>query len=192
MPIADATRSESAASNGTAPYPRSVTEGATGRDGVNGAALRLVARWPAARPFVVIGCTSIVAGGVVAAVTRPIGFELGSWLAAFLVLVGGVAQIALGAGQAWMAGTPPRPATVAIETVAWNLGIVATIVGSIASAPIVTAAGAVAVVAGLVLFLRGVQDATGPRGPRLLYRGVIVVVLISTPIGLVLAWTRHG
>jgi hypothetical protein len=154
---------------------------------------RLTTRWPVARPFVVVGFASITAGGVVAAVTRPTGFELGSWLAAFLVLVGGIAQIALGIGQAWMAERPPRSATVTAEVVTWNLGLVATIVGSLASAPVVTAAGAVAIVVALVLFLRGVGSAAdAARGPRLLYRGVIAVVLISTPVGLGLAWVRHG
>ena len=43
-------------------------------------------------------------GGAVAAVSDPFSFEQGSWLAAFLVLVGGVVQIALGAGQAALVG----------------------------------------------------------------------------------------
>jgi hypothetical protein len=153
----------------------------------------LITRWPAARPFLVIGSASITAGGVIAAVTRPTGFELGSWLAAFLVLVGGVAQVALGVGQAWMANELPPPATVTAEVAAWNLGLVATIIGSLASAPIVTAVGAVATVVALVLFFRGVgSGAIGARWSRMLYRGVIAVVLISTPVGLALAWVRHA
>jgi len=64
---------------------------------------------------------------------------------------------------------------------------------SLASAPFVTAVGAVAIVVALVLFLRGVGNgATSARWPRMLYRGVIAVVLISTPVGLALAWVRHG
>jgi hypothetical protein len=153
---------------------------------------RLIIRWPAARPFIVVGFVSITTGGVIAAVTRPTGFELGPWLAAFLVLVGGVAQIALGVGQAWMADQPPGSAAVTAEVASWNLGLVATIVGSLASAPLVTAVGAAAIVVALALFLRGVGNgATNVRWPRLVYRGVIAVVLISTPIGLALAWVRH-
>lgn len=153
----------------------------------------LIARWPVARPFVVVGFASITVGGVIAAVTRPTDFELGSWLAAFLVLVGGVVQIALGVGQAWMADQPPRSAAVTAEVASWNLGLAATIVGSLASAPLVTAVGAVAIVVALVLFLRGVgSGANTARWPPLLYRGVIAVVLISTPVGLALAWVRHG
>jgi hypothetical protein len=154
---------------------------------------RLAERWPAARGFVVVAATGIVAGGVVAAVTHPTGFELGSWLAAFLVLVVGVAQLALGAGQAWLAGAAPSRATVRAELVAWNLGALLTIVGTLASAPVVTTLGGPAIVAALVLFLRGagVGAPSGGR-PALLYRSIVVVVLLSTPIGLVLAWARRG
>ncbi|HRW41812.1 MAG TPA: hypothetical protein P5193_09740, partial [Microthrixaceae bacterium] len=83
----------------------------------------LLERWPSARPFVVVGAVAVVAGGAVAAVTRPTGFELGPWLAAFLVLVGGVAQIALGAGQAWVADRVPASATVRSELAVWNVGL---------------------------------------------------------------------
>ena len=53
----------------------------------------------AARWFVAAGSSCVVVGGLVAAATGPTGFEDGSWVAAYLVLVGGVAQIALGVGQ---------------------------------------------------------------------------------------------
>lgn len=153
---------------------------------------RLVERWPSARPFLVIGVVSIVAGGAVAAVARPTGFELGSWMAAYLVLVGGVAQIALGAGQAWMADEPPSGATVYAEVACWNLALGATIIGSLASAPVATAVGAVATVVALILFLRGVRHATPRvRWPLHLYRGLVAIVLVSAPIGLFLAWARH-
>ena len=58
-------------------------------------AAQLVARWPAMRAFVVLGAVAIVAGGLIAAVTRPSGFAEGPWLAAYLVLVGGVALTSL-------------------------------------------------------------------------------------------------
>jgi hypothetical protein len=154
---------------------------------------RVVARWSVAAPFLVVGAASVIAGGLVAAVTRPTGFEMGSWLAAYLVLVGGVAQIALGVGQAALAQLSPPSATVRAEVVSWNLGLGATMIGSLASLPVVTSLGAVATIAALVLFLRGVRGrATEARRWRLLYGGVILVVLVSTPIGLALAWARHG
>ena len=96
----------------------------------------LISHWRAARPFVGIGAVLITAGGLVAAITHPTDFELGSWLAAYLVLVGGVAQIALGLGQSWLAEQTPRPATVRAEVASWNVAVAATIVGSLASAPL--------------------------------------------------------
>jgi hypothetical protein len=156
---------------------------------------RLVAGWPAARPFVVIGAACVVAGGVVAAVSRPTDFELGPWLAAFLVLVGGVAQIALGAGQAWLVVRPSAPRRVAIEVVTWNAGAALTIVGSLASLPVVTTLGGLALLCALALFFDTVRRgnaASWSRVARRLYMGVTAVVLVSTPIGLALAWIRHG
>jgi hypothetical protein len=153
----------------------------------------LVSRWSAARPFLVIGSVCIVAGGGVAAITRPTEFELGSWLAAYLVLVGGVAQIAFGVGQAWLAEDSPRPGEVRAEVATWNVGVVATIVGTLTPAPIVTTLGGVATVVALALFLLGVRrPGAAPRWAQILYRGVAAIVLISTPVGLTLAWIRHG
>jgi len=144
-------------------------------------------------PFLVIGSSSIVAGGLVAAVTRPTGFDLGPWVAAFLVLVVGVAQIALGAGQAWLADQRPRPVTTRRELIAWNLGILATLVGSLQGAPVVTSAGGLVTVVALAWFLGPVWASTsGPRWARLVYRAGVAVLLVSAPIGVLLAWTGSG
>lgn len=153
----------------------------------------LTQRWRSIRPFAALGSLSIVAGGFVAAVTRPTGFEMGSWLAAFLVLVGGVAQIALGGGQAWLTDRQPSANTLIAELTIWNVGLALTIAGSLASIPAVTTIGSLAVVAALALFLRVVRN--GPyrlRRPRLVYQLLLWFVLISTPVGIVLAWIRHG
>lgn len=183
-----------------APTPGPPTSGTT--DDVPGPDRRsaeiLLERWPAARPFVFIGAVAIVVGGAVAAVTRPTGFDLGPWLAAFLVLVGGVAQIALGAGQAWVADRVPPSATVRSELAVWNIGLAATVAGSLLAAPALTAAGAMAVLVALTLFLTATRPhrdepaPIAPRWARVLYPLGIAVVLISTPIGLVLSWSRHG
>lgn len=150
-------------------------------------------RWPAARPFLLVGSALTLAGGVVAAATRPTDFELGSWLAAFLVLVGGVAQVALGAGQAWMADPPPSSRGVAVEITAWNAAVLLTAVGTLASRPAATVLGAVAMVVAVASFLVGVRATRSVnRWAIALYRFVAVVILVSTPIGLVLTFTRHG
>jgi hypothetical protein len=48
--------------------------------------------------FLATAAAMVVAGGSVAAVNGASSFAHGSWLAAYLVLVGGVAQLLLGIG----------------------------------------------------------------------------------------------
>ena len=93
----------------------------------------LTGRWRAASTFVIIGAICVVAGGLVAALSGPTGFEQGSWLAAYLVLVGGVAQIALGGGQAWLARRVPRARSTRIEAWSWNVGAAAVVRGTLPS-----------------------------------------------------------
>jgi hypothetical protein len=152
----------------------------------------LVARWPSVRPFVLIGSLCTVAGGLVAAVTRPTGFDLGSWTAAFLVLVGGVAQIAFGIGQGWLAYQPPSHRRVRAEAVFWNVGVGAAILGTLTGTPIVTTAAGFALVVALGLFMASTATPNSARrSGRAIYRVLAGIVTVSIPIGLGLAWTRH-
>jgi hypothetical protein len=145
-------------------------------------------RWAA--PFVLIGTSAIVTGGLVAAVTRPTHFDLGPWVAAFLVLVVGVAQISLGAGQACLADARPSILALSCEAVSWNLGAVATLVGTLWDAPAVTTIGAVSTAASLGWFLAAVWPSTrGPRWARSVYVGGVALLFGSALVGVVLAWT---
>lgn len=157
------------------------------------AAQELLARWPAARPFAVVAVACVVFGGVVAAVTRPTGFELGPWVAAFLVLVGGVSQLALGAGQAWLAGDPPSASRVRLEVAVFNTGAAGTVAGTLLGLPVVTTLAGVVLAIALVLFLvtTRARHESG-RLARAAYLAVVTVVLVSIPVGLVLAWIRHA
>jgi hypothetical protein len=153
----------------------------------------LIARWPGVRPFLLVGAASIVAGGVVAAVSRPSDFGNGPWLAAYLVLVVGMAQIALGGGQAWLAAAVPPTSLVRRELLAWNVGAVGVVVGTLTAVPVVTTVGGALSVAALVLFLGGVrQTGAVPAWARMTYRGIVTFVLLSIPVGLFMAWTRHA
>ncbi|MGZ4716615.1 MAG: hypothetical protein ACXWCB_07925 [Acidimicrobiales bacterium] len=152
----------------------------------------MVVRLRGARPFLLIGSLCTIAGGLVAAVTRPTGFVLGSWTAAFLVLVGGVAQIALGAGQAWLAEQPPPARRVRVEVVCWNTGVAATLVGTLAATPIITTVAGLALVPALALFIATTKAPSSVRrSGRVIYRALAGIVLVSIPIGLGLAWSRH-
>lgn len=152
----------------------------------------LAHRWPAVRPFLLVGTTCITAGGVVAAVSRPTDFGNGPWLAAYLVLVAGVAQVALGAGQAWLAADVPSPRLVRWQLSTWNLGAAGVVVGTLVAVPLLTSIGGAVTIVALVLFLAGVRR-TGlvPRWVPMAYRAVVAIVLVSIPIGLTMAWTRH-
>lgn len=152
----------------------------------------LPAAWRSGIVFVVVGSVLIVAGGLVAAVSRPTGFEKGPWVAAFLVLVGGVAQILIGGGQAGLVAQVPSRAVLAAELVTWNLGCAATVVGTLVASPPLTTLGGVALIASLVIFLVAVLTAWARPGlARTAYVTVVGFVLLSTPVGLVLAWVRH-
>jgi hypothetical protein len=153
----------------------------------------LVTRSATIWPFLMIGVTCTTAGGLVAAVTRPTQFTHGSWLAAYLVLVGGVAQIGLGTGQALLADHCPTPSRIRLELLAWNVGLVAVIVGTMVPAVLVTTLGGVLTAAALATFIAAGLHARRPlRLGWCLYMGTACFVLLSTPIGLALSWRRHS
>lgn len=139
--------------------------------------------------FLVIGCCSVVAGGMVAAVTGPWNLDYGSWLAAYLVLVCGVAQCAIGVAQAWLTGLPITSALEWTQVSCWNLGNAAVIAGTLASVPVLVDAGGV-----LLALTFGIAALVFRRpAPRLIgwvYRGVLAVLFVSIPIGIVLAHLR--
>lgn len=153
----------------------------------------LRARWGATLAFVAIGVGCIIVGGLVAAVTGPTGFKDGSWAAAYLVLVAGVAQLGLGAGQALLAAEPPTRRLVIGELAAWNSGNVAVLAGTFLGSPLLVDAGGLALVVALGLFLHGVRGSrVKGRWPLVLYRLLAGVVAVSIPVGLALSALRHG
>ena len=152
----------------------------------------LPAAWRSGIVFVAVGSVLIVVGGLVAAVTRPTGFDEGPWVAAFLVLVGGVAQMLIGGGQAALVTEAPSRVTLAIELATWNLACAATVIGTLIASPPLTTLGGVALIASLIVFLMVVlKQGARPGWARTAYVTVVGFVLISTPVGLLLAWVRH-
>lgn len=133
----------------------------------------------------VVGSCFVVVGGLVAAATGPLKLDQGSWLAAYLVLVCGVAQCAIGVAQRRLAGAPVRARSYWMQLICWNVGNAAVIVGTLAAVPLVADLGGVALIIPLVVTIRAVQTASRP----LLswgYRAVIGILIISIPIGLTL------
>lgn len=143
-------------------------------------------------PFAAFGTGCVVAGGLVAAVTAPAPSTHASWAAAYLVLVAGAAQVGLGFGQAVLAPRAPSGRRVAAQVGAWNGGNAAVLAGTLTGVlPLVDLGGALLVI-GLALLVHTVRGDLG-RGPRsgrwALYgfRLLALVLLVSIPIGLILA-----
>jgi hypothetical protein len=146
----------------------------------------------------VTGVCSVVLGGLIAAVTGPLDLTRGSWVAAYLVLVGGVAQCAMGRART-RRPDPPQPRRWGWAQIAcWNVGSAAVIGGTLAGEPLVVDLGSALLVVALVVALHAARPSAGPAaGPRSplpdrAYRALLLVLAISIPIGIVLSHLRHS
>lgn len=149
----------------------------------------LDARWETVRAFALTGTICVVSGGLVAAVTAPLHSERGAWAAAYLVLVGGVAQIALGFGQALLAAQAPDVSVARVQVATWTVGSAAVIGGTLSRAMLVADLGSALLVVTLLMSLRAVRHAHAGRAIWC-YRALIVLLVVSIPTGLVLARVR--
>lgn len=154
---------------------------------------RLWQRRAAFGPFAVAGVVSVFAGGIVAAaIAAPTPTRHGVWAVAYLVLVLGICQLALGAGQALMAETAPDNryslATAAVFNIA-NLGVLA---GVLTDRIVVLNAGSVLLFVALGMFLYGVRRSDRRGWPLHVYRLVVAVLAASIPIGLFLTTVGSG
>lgn len=154
-------------------------------------------------PFAVLGGGCVIAGGLVAAATAPAPSVHGAWAAAYLVLVAGVAQIALGAGQALLAPIVPSRRWVLAQIGAWNAGNAAVLAGTLGGVTPLVDVGGTGLVIGLTLLVAAVRG-TAVRGaavrdvaarlgarwgcwPLYGFRLLVLVLAVSIPIGLILA-----
>ena len=147
-------------------------------------------------PFTVIGVLCIVAGGLLAAATAPAPSEHTTWASAYLVLVGGVAQVGLALGQAMFTARISTP-VLAGQVAGWNLGNAAVLAGTLLGTTALVDLGGALLVVTLGLMARSL----GPAGVRQVggagrwwlygYRLLVVILFVSVPVGLVLAQIRH-
>lgn len=136
-----------------------------------------------------VGVAAIVLGGLVAAVASPLQFEKGSWLAAYLVLVAGVAQCVL-SKQDQLVGLPTASGRLAWTTPSlWVVGNVLVVSGALLSAPFVTDLGGLLLCAALVLATLGTRGAPHV-GRAWLLRAWYIALAVSIPVGLVLTHLR--
>lgn len=158
------------------------------------------------RLMIILGGFAVVLGGLVAAVSAPLTLDRGSWVAAYLVLVCGVAQYTIGTRQSRPRSRQPSAAGSWTQLLCWNLGNVAVVSGTLTDTIRVVDAGAV-----LLLITVGIaviswrHDASAGGEPRgrsgrqataaLIewgYRGLVLCLGVSIPIGVALAHLRSA
>lgn len=150
-------------------------------------------RWDAARPTlpaVAIGIACVAIGGLLSAVNSVNPTEHGSWAVAYLVLVLGLAQIALALGQSLLSGSPTPRRVLLVEVLTWNAGGALVLLGTLVGPKGLVDAGGILLVVTLALVARSVRaPGPGPRWHRVLFLALVLVLLVSIPIGLVLSRT---
>lgn len=143
-----------------------------------------------------IGGCCVVLGGLVAAVTAPLHLAHGSWLAAYLVLVAGVAQYAMGRARAWRPDMTLPPRWSWAQVGCWNVGNAAVVVGTLVGEPPAVDLGSALLVAALAIALYAAGPVTrrAPgRAPALVawaYRALLLVLALSIPVGMALSYLR--
>ena len=135
------------------------------------------------------GFACVALGGLVAAVTGPLELEKGSWLAAYLVLVAGLAQIVLAGQRQYFDAVAAGTTGFHLRVTLWAGGSLLVMAGSLAHAPFVVDAGGAALVVALAAALWNVRSARR-RGLAQLAGAFYAVLLVSIPVGLVLAHLR--
>ncbi len=140
-------------------------------------------------PFLTLGSAGIVFGGLFSAATARAATYHSAWFVAYFVLVVGVAQVALGLGQWWLASERPRTGLLVGELVAFNLGNAGVIVGTLLAASIWVDAGSALLIIALVSFAWAVHT-PARRGLALwTYWALIILLFASVIVGLVFAHT---
>lgn len=107
-------------------------------------------------PSLIAATVLIIAGGLISAFNSAAPFDRGSWLAAYLVLVGGVAQIGLTFGRDLIG--PPLTRMAALRLlVLWNFGSIVVPLGVLADIGLIIGLGSLALIAALWLSVRGIR-----------------------------------
>jgi hypothetical protein len=157
-------------------------------------------RRPKARTDLTAAAVASLGAAAVAAVVRAIEpFEHGIWLVAYLFLVGFLAQLLLGRGQAALLSTSrrsfPGRRSRRAQLVLWNAGVVSVPVGVLADARLAVVLGGVALLLALASFAGSVRGALSPdpSTPPWLIRGYVALLVFmagSVFVGTALAWDR--
>ncbi len=144
-----------------------------------------------ALPYLVSALVCTVAGGLLAAATAYASTQKTAWATAYLVLVGGVAQVGLGAALAWLAQHASMR-TAWVGFVLFTLGNAGVLAGQLSGLIALTFTGGALLVVALAVIVAATRGGA-PAHPVLLwgFRALVVLLAVSIPTGLVLAVVGH-
>lgn len=145
---------------------------------------------PTSFPFVLLGSACVVGGGLLSAAVAPAATYHSSWAVAYIVLIAGVAQAALGVGQTALADSLPTHRVLVAELLCWNLGNAAVVVGTLLDVDAVLYVGCLLLIYTLVLVLRTIRGAA-PGRLLTVIRVIVVILLVSIPVGIVMQTLTH-
>jgi hypothetical protein len=151
---------------------------------------RITSRSP--RLFVAAASIALTAAIGAAAARAIEPFAHGVWLIAYLFLVGFLAQLLLGRGQAMVTAASPAeadPPPIGAQAVLWNAGVVAVPLGVLLGARVFVVAGSLALLASLVMFWQERRPRNAVSGVlEIGYVMLIVFMGTSVLVGTALAW----
>lgn len=138
--------------------------------------------------FVALGALAIVFAGLFSAVTARSASYHSAWFVAYMVLIVGLAQAALGIGQWWLASKPLRLSTVIVELLLFNIGNAGVVVGTLIAAPFWVYAGSIGILIALTFFASQVRSPRRGGIPLWGYRTLLVVLFVSVLVGVYFAY----
>jgi hypothetical protein len=145
-------------------------------------------------PRLFVGAALVaLSAAIAAAAARAIEpFAHGIWLTTYLFLVGFLAQLLLGRGQAMVAtasaadGNPPP---IGVQVILWNAGVVAVPVGVLLGARVFVVLGSLVLLSSLMMFWRQRRPSYAGSGVlEVGYAALIVFMGASVLVGTALAW----
>lgn len=137
--------------------------------------------------FLALGTAAIAFAGLFSAATARSATYHSAWLVAYLVLIVGLAQVALGLGQWRLAAKPLDKVTASVELLLFNLGNAGVIVGTLMSIPVWVYVGSIALVVSLFSFGWQVRSPRS-RGIALwCYWALLVLLVVSVAVGVYFA-----
>lgn len=146
----------------------------------------------AALTFLALGVSAITFAGLFSAATARSATYHSAWLVAYLVLIVGLAQVALGIGQWWLAAKPTGSPTVFVELLFFNVGHGGVIVGTLIAAPVWVYTGSIWLVVALFFFGWQVRSPRR-RGVALwAYWALLVLLVVSVLIGAYFAYAASS